>query len=120
MSCCCENFTNTCKVGKCGAKLWLGTVANLTGNESLFVQYFLNGDEITEMTTPIIQGNDVFLDLTDPYLNFYSQYNTYYVWLSDSNGYYSDGTQIENNGLHDGFIINFGNVATTHDRLVVC
>ena len=116
----CSNFSKTNPVGKCGTKIWLGTNTGLTGDESLFVQYFLNGDEVTTMVTPIIEGNDISLDLTDPYVDFFNQYKTYYVWLSDSNGYYSDETPITNNGVeHDGFIINFGNVSNTHDQLVV-
>lgn len=114
----CDNFSKTKPIGKCGTRIWLGT-ATTTGDESLFVQYFLNGDEIVEMTTPIIEGNDVFLDLTDPYLNFYNQYKTYYIWLSDSNGYYSDGVSITNNGDHEGFVVNFSNVSNSNDRLVV-
>ena len=114
----CDNFTLTKKVGKCGSKIWLGT-ATTTGTEELLVVYYLNGDEVAEMTTPIIEGNDVFLDLTNPYIDYYSQYNTYYISLTDANGYYSDGIQIENDGLNNGFIVTFGNVSNTHDRLVV-
>lgn len=113
----CEDFTKTKPVGKCGTRIWLGT-ATTTGTESLFVRYVQNGDEIIEMTDPIIEGNDVFLDLTDPYIDFYTPYNTFYVWLSDADGYYSEGLQIENNGLHDGFIVNFANVSNNNDRLV--
>ncbi len=88
----------------------LDTINNVDAD--VYLQ-FQNGDEIIDMFPPIIEGNNVFLDLTEPYPDFYNQYNTYYVWLSDSHAYYSDGIQVTNNGLHDGFIINFGNVATT-------
>jgi hypothetical protein len=116
----CDNFTKTKPVGKCGTKIWLGTRQNLTGDELLFVRYILNGDEVEVSTDPIIQGNDIFLDLTDPYIDFYSQYNTYYIWLSDSNGYNSDGLTIRNNKAdHDGFIVNFANVAIGTDRLII-
>jgi len=115
----CDNCSRTKKVGKCGTKLWLGTVTGLTGTEELLVTYYINGDEVSEMTTPIIEGNDVFLDLTDPYLDFYSQYYTYYISLTDANGYYSDGIDITNDGTHSCFIVTFGNVSNTHDRLVV-
>lgn len=114
----CSNFTKTKPVGKCGTRIWLGT-ATTTGTESLFVKYLTNGDEIVEMTTPIIEGNDIFLDLTDPYIDFYNQYNTYSIWLSDSNGYYSDGIEITNNGVsHEGFIVTFANVSNNNDRLI--
>ena len=116
----CTSYTKTKPVGKCGGKIWLGTVSGLTGNESLFVQYFLNGDEVTDIVNPIIQGNDVFLDLTDPYVDYYNPYKTYYIWLTNSNGYYSDNIQITNNGLNDGFIVNFSNAANAYDRLIPC
>ena len=115
----CTNCSKTKKIGKCGSKIWLGTASGLTGTEELLVTYFINGDEVSEMTTPIIQGNDVFLDLTDPYVDYYNPYNTYYVSLTDANGYYSDGIDITNAGTHSCFILTFGNVGTTHDRLVV-
>ena len=116
----CDNFTKTKKVGRCGTKIWLGT-ATTTGAESLFVKYSINGDEVIEMTTPIVDGNDVFLDLLDPYIDFYNPFNTYFIWLSDADGYYSDGIQITNNGtLHDGFIVNFANVSNNNDRLITC
>jgi len=115
----CDNFTNTKKVGKCGGKLWLGT-ATTTGTEQLLVTYYTNGDEVSEMTTPIIEGNDIFLDLTDPYIDYYNPFVTYFISLTDANGYYSDGISITNNGvLHEGFIVNFGNVATTNARIVI-
>jgi hypothetical protein len=114
----CDNFVKTKKVGKCGAKIWLGT-ATTTGTEQLLVTYFINGDEVSVLSTPIIEGNDVFLDLTDPYIDYYSQYYTYYISLTDANAYYSNGIAIDNDGLRDGFIVTFGNVSNTHDRLVV-
>ena len=116
----CENFSNTKKVGKCGLRIWLGTSTELTGSEELLVTYYLNGDEVSEVSTPIIEGNDIFLDLTDPYIDYYSQYNTYYINLMDANGYYSDGLNITNGGLeHEGFIVHFGNVSNNNDRLVL-
>jgi len=116
----CDNFTKTKKVGKCGTRIWLGT-ATTVGTEALFVKYSTNGDEIIEMTTPIIEGNDVFLSLNDPYIDFYNPFNTYFIWLSDASGYYSDGIQITNNGtLHNGFIVNFANVSNNNDRLIIC
>ena len=114
----CINFTKTLPVGRCGTRIWLGT-ATTVGTEALFVKYFINGDEVTEMTTPIIEGNDIFLDLTDPYVDFYNPFNTYFIWLSDASGYYSDGIQITNGALHDGFIVNFANISNNNDRLVV-
>ena len=115
----CDNYTKTKKVGKCGAKLWLGT-ATTTGTESILVTYYINGDEVSEMTDPIIEGNDVFLDLTDPYIDYYNPFVTYYISLTDANNYYSDGIKITNNGTtHDGFIVNFGNVSNSRDRLIV-
>jgi hypothetical protein len=114
----CNTFTKTKPVGKCGTKLWLGT-GTFTGTETIFVKYYLNGDEVIEATDPIFEGNNIFLDLTDPYIDFYNSYNgSYYIWVS-YNGYYSDGTQITNSGNHDGFIVNFANVKVTHDRLII-
>lgn len=116
----CDNFTKTKPVSKCGPKIWIGSKQGLIGDELLFVKYYLNGDEIEVSTTPIIQGNDIFLDLTDPYVDFYNPYNTYYIWLSDSNGYNSDGTPIRNNKTdHEGFVVEFANVSGGTDRLVV-
>lgn len=115
----CDNFVKTKKVGRCGSKIWLGTVTGLVGTEQLLVTYFLNGDEISTLSEPITEGNDIFLDLTDPYIDFYNQYKTYFVSLTDANGYYSDGIPINNGGNRDGFIITFGNLSNTHDRLIV-
>ena len=115
----CDNFTLTKKVGKCGTRIWLGTSTELTGDEQLLVTYFLNGDEVSVLSEPITEGNDVFLDLTDPYIDYYNQYKTYYISLTDANAYYSNGIQINNDGLRDGFIVTFGNVSNTHDRLIV-
>ena len=115
----CDQFTKTKKVGKCGTKVWLGT-ATTTGTEDLFVRYQINNDEVVIVTTPIIQGNDIFLDLTDPYVDFYHPYATYFIYLSDANGYYEEGITITNGGLvHEGFIVNFSNAPTDNDRLIV-
>ena len=114
----CINFTNTLKVGRCGGKIWLGT-ATTTASMELLVTYYLNGDEISDFFTPIIQGNEVFLDLSDPYNDYYSPFNTYYISLTDTNGYYSNGTKITNNGTsHDGFIVHFSDAKNSNDRLV--
>ena len=115
----CSNFTLTKPVGTCGTRIWLGKKAGLTGNEILFVQYSLGGNLVTEATTPIIEGDDVFLDLTDPNKDFYNEYiASYSVWLSDA--YLSDFKQINNGGvLHDGLILVFhGN--TTQDIAIIC
>lgn len=117
----CDNFSKTKKVTKCGTRLWLGTASGLTGTEQLIVRYLTNGDEIIDLSQPIIEGNDVFLDLTDPSLDFYNQYYTYFVNLSDANAYYSDGIKIDNGGEREGFIITFANAKNIsgNDRLVV-
>ena len=118
----CDNFSKTKKVGKCGTTIWLGTLPGylVTGTEQLLVTYYTNGDEVSEFVTPIITaGNDVFLDLTDPYVDYYNPYVTYFISLTNNYGYYSDGIQITNDGLRDGFIVNFGNASNTNDRLVV-
>ena len=114
----CINFTNTLQVGRLGSKIWLGT-ATTTGSEMLVVTYYLNGDEVSDFFNPIIDGNDVYLDLSDPYQDYYSSFNTYYVNLTDASGYYSDGIQISNKGiLHDGFIVNFSDAKNANDRLI--
>lgn len=114
----CINFTNTLQVGRCGDKIWLGT-ATTVGSEMLIVTYWLNGDEVSDFFTPIIEGDDVFLDLSDPYQDYYSPFNTYYVSLSDVSGYFQGGIQISNKGsLHDGFIVNFSDAKNAGDRLI--
>lgn len=114
----CINFTKTLKVGRCGEKIWLGT-ATTTGSEMLVITYYLNGDEISDFFTPIIEGTDIYLDLNDPYKDYFSQYNTYFINLTDASGYYSNGVQISNNGtLHDGFIVNFSDARNANDRLI--
>jgi len=114
----CDNFSLTKKVGKCGSKIWLGTATGIT-TEQLLVTYFINGDEVSVLSAPIVDGNDIFLDLTDPYVDFYNPYNTYFISLTDANAYYSDGVLLTNDGTHEGFIVTFGNVSNTHDRLIV-
>lgn len=114
----CDNFVKTKPVGRCGTRIWLGT-ASTTGTESLLVTYYLNGDEVSVMTTPIIEGNDIFLDLTDPYIDYYNAFKTYFISLTDANGYYSNGIQITNGVPRDGFIVTFGNVSNSNDRLIV-
>ena len=114
----CTNCVKTKKVGKCGQKLWLGTAVGIT-TEQILVTYFINGDEVSEMTDPIIQGNDIFLDLSDPYFDYYNSFKTYFISLTDANGYYSNPIPINNGGDRDCFIVNFGNVATSNARLVV-
>jgi len=114
----CINLTNTLRVGRCGDKLWLGT-ATTTASMMLLVTYYLNGDEVSDFFDPIIEGQDVFLDLTEPYPDYYSPFNTYYISLTDTSGYFSNGTQITNNGTaHDGFIVNFSDAKNANDRLV--
>ena len=113
----CENFTLTKPVGNCGTRIWLGKNTSLTGNEILFVMYFLGGNEVVEATTPIIDGDDVFLDLSDPYVDYYNSHiSAYYVWLSDA--YLSEYKQLTNNGTnHDGLILMF-NGSTSQDIAV--
>ena len=118
----CDNYTATKKVGKCGTTIWLGTLPGylVTGTEQLLVTYFINGDEVSDFFTPIITGaGDIFLDLTDPYKDYYNPFVTYYISLTNNYGYYSDGVQIFNDGNRDGFIVTFGNASNTNDRLVV-
>ena len=114
----CINFTSTLKIGRCGSRIWLGT-ATTTASMMILVTYYLNGDEVSDFFTPIIDGNDVYLDLTEPNKDYYSPFNTYYISLTDTGGYFSNGTQITNNGsTHDGFIVNFSDAKNAEDRLV--
>ena len=114
----CLNFTNTLRVGRCGSSIWLGT-ATTSGDEMLLVTYYLNGDEVSDFFTPIIDGNDIYLDLSDPYKDYYSPFNTYYVSLTDVGGYLSSGSQITNNGTtNDGFIIHFSDAKNAIDRVI--
>ena len=115
----CTNCTKTKKVGRCGQKLWLGTASGITSAHQLLVTYFLNGDEVSDLVDPIIQGNDIFLDLSDPYFDYYNSYKTYFISLTDANAYYSNGIKINNDGERDCFVVNFGNVSNSGDRLVV-
>lgn len=114
----CTNFTQTLRVARCGAKIWLGTATN-TPTMMLLVTYYLNGEEVSDFFTPILDGDNVFLDLTEPNPDYYSPFNTYYISLTDTSGYFSNGTQITNNGTaHDGFIVNFSDAKNANDRLV--
>jgi len=114
----CINFTNTLRVGRCGGRIWLGT-ATTTPSMMLLVTYYLNGDEVSDFFDPIIEGEDVFLDLTQPYEDYYNPFNTYYISLTDTSGYFSNGTQIANGGTtHDGFIVHFSDAKNANDRLV--
>ena len=114
----CQNFTNTLKVASCGERIWLGT-STTTPSMMLLVTYYLNGDEVSDFFTPIIEGTDVFLDLTEPYPDYYNAFNTYYISLTDTSGYYSNGTTIANGGnSHDGFIVHFSDAKNANDRLV--
>lgn len=114
----CDNFTKTLKVGRLGGSIWLGT-ATTTETMMILVTYYLNGDEVSDFFTPIIDGIDVYLDLTEPYPDYYSQFNTYYVSLTDTGGYFSNGTPITNNGTtHNGFIVNFSDAKNANDRLI--
>ena len=114
----CDNFVKTKKVGVCGSKIWLGTASGIT-TEQLLVTYYINGDEVSVLSQPIVQGNDIFLDLTDPYIDYYNPYNTYHISLTDANSYYSDGVKITNGVPRDGFIVTFGNESNNNDRLIV-
>ena len=115
----CVNFSNTLKVGSCGTRLWLGTATTL-GTEMLVVTYYLGGDEVSDFFYPIIEGEDIYLDLQEPYPDYYNSFNTYYINLTDATGYYSDGISITNNGTtHSGFIVNFSSAKNEDDRLVV-
>ena len=114
----CINFTNTLRVGSCGDKIWLGT-AITTETMQLLVTYYLNGDEVSDFFDPIIEGSNVFLDLTTPYTDYYNPFNTYYISLTDTSGYFSNGTQLANGGnSHDGFIVHFSSAKNADDRLI--
>lgn len=115
----CENFTLCRAVGSCGTRIWLGKNSNANVLTNLFVKYYLGGNEVIKVTTPIIEGDNIFLDLTDPEADFYNSHiPAYYVWLS--NGYLSDYMQLTNGGSqHDGLILIF-NGNTTQDIAIVC
>ena len=115
----CQDFTLCKPVGHCGTRIFLGKNTNLTGNEILFVEYSMGGNPVTEATTPIIEGNNVFLDLTDPNKDFYNTHiASYKVWLSDA--YMSDYKTLRNSEAdHDGLILIF-NGDTTQDIAVPC
>lgn len=114
----CVNFTNTLIVGSCGDKIWLGTATFVEGM-MLTVTYYLNGDEISDFFTPIVDGDNIFLDLSDPYPDYYNAFNTYYVSLTDTSGYFSGGVQLTNEGVsHDGFIVRFSTAKNSRDRLL--
>ena len=115
----CLNFTKTLKVGRWGDKIWLGK-ANYLAGMMVLVTYYLNGDEISDFFEPIVDGDNIYLDLSNPDEDYYNQYKTYYISLTDTSGYYSNGIQMTNEGLtHDGFIVNFSNAENARDRLVI-
>lgn len=115
----CTTFTKCKPVGRCGTRIWLGKNTSLTGNELLFIKYYLGNEEVIESVDPIIVGNDVFLDLTTPYIDFFNEYiSSYFVWLSDA--YLSDYKQLTNSStLHDGLILTF-NGSTYQDIAIPC
>ena len=77
----CDNFTKTKPVTKCGSRIWLGTNSSLTGDEQLFVKKVINGEEDIVLVDPIIEGDNIFLDPSDPYLDYYNPYFTFFIWL---------------------------------------
>ena len=115
----CDNFTLCKPVGACGTRIWLGKNTSASVNDILFVKYYLGGNEVIEATTPIIEGTDVFLDLSDPYADFYNTHiPSYQVWLSDS--YLSEYKLLTNEGSeHEGLILIF-NGATSQDKAIIC
>lgn len=115
----CENYTNTLKVGRCGTRIWLGTYDSFVEGMQLLVVYYLGDEEISDFFEPIIEGNNVFLDLSVPGNDYYSPFQTYYISLTDVSGYFSNGLKITNNGItHNGFIVNFSDAKNANDRLV--
>ena len=114
----CSEFSRTLKVGSCGDRLWLGTAIYSAGMMVL-VTYYLNGDEISDFFEPIVEGDNIYLDMTEPNRDFYNPFNTYYISLTDVSGYYSNGTQLTNEGtLYDGFIVNFSTAKNGVERLI--
>jgi hypothetical protein len=115
----CSEFSKTLKVGRCGDKIWLGTTDSYVVGMMILVTYYLNGDEVSDFFTPIVVGNNIFLDLTEPNKDFYNPFNTYYISLTDVSGYYSNGTPITNEGTsHNGFIVNFSTAKNGVERLI--
>jgi len=114
----CQNFSNTLKVSRCGTKIYLGDAAYTEGM-MILVTYYLNGEEVSDYFNPIVDGNKIYLDLQEPFPDYYSPYNTYYISLTDVSGYFSNGTPLANNGnTHDGFIVNFSDAKNSDDRLI--
>lgn len=114
----CNDFALSKPVGACSSRIWLGKNTSASANDILFVKYYLGGNEVVYSTTPIIEGDDVFLDMTDPYADFYNNHiNAYYVWLSDA--YRSDYKQLTNGGTdYNGFILIFSGTST-QDKVIL-